>query len=366
MHWITAKFVAAATVVAMIGAGAAVSSVGVESYLGARSTAYASLEAAQSNISASDTRYGELRAEIANLVTAAQQAVTDASGKTADSTGQEAVNAAIQSLSNADAALLNVHADFIARWQRAQAAFAANLWWPPTADETVRSTPTELDASAVDSAKHQLTQALGTLSAARAAWQAEQDRIAAEQAAAEAAARAAAARRAAASSISSSGGKTAPNAPTLSTDTAPPAPVSVETVESFLGNLVSGASVVWNADLCQPGTICGTTTLSSSAPVITLDTDLRDYYLGTSPGRYVLVHEAAHARSWYRYGSTSALIAASVAVTGIPDNGGRAAVERMADCATVVKAGMVIPTFTYLQGTTCSPAELAEAATYWQ
>lgn len=121
--------------------------------------------------------------------------------------------------------------------------------------------------------------------------------------------------------------------------------------------------MVWNASLCQVNTICGTTTLSSSAPVITLDTDLRDYYLSTNAGTYVLVHEAAHARSWYRYGSTANLISASVAVTGNPGNSGRTAVEYMADCATIYKIGLILSAYTYTSS--CTPAELAEAATYW-
>ncbi|MGV1035000.1 MAG: hypothetical protein ACOYBP_07270 [Microbacteriaceae bacterium] len=341
------RLIAVGTVATMVAAAAAVGSVGVQSYLSARAQAEMSRDVTAAVVDSTSERITTLQSQAAASVTAANQAIAEADGKTLDGAAQAEVSAAEAALTTAASNLTSQVDSVHASWQQASDSFEQHLWWPPAAQAGLQT-------------------ALAHLATARAAWQAEQDRIAAEKAAAEAAAKAAAARRAAASSISASGGNTAPNAPTLQVANTPVQTVTVHAVQAYLSGLMSSAfSLVWNPSLCAVNTICGTTTLSSSAPVITLDTDLRDYYTGTNAGTYVLVHEAAHARSWYRYGSTAALIAASVAITGIPDNGGRAAVERMADCATVVKVGMIIPTYTYLQSTTCTPAELAEAATYW-
>lgn len=351
-----------ATVTAMVAAGSAVSAVGVQSYLDSRHAAQAALVQLTDNVAAADTSAAEVSAEAASLVAAAQTALTEADGKTLDAVAQDAVRAAISALEST-VPEIQAEADAIAEQAAgAQADFDALLLWPPNASERVDSVQSELDLTLWETAKESLNLALKQLEAARAAWQAEQDRIAAEQAAAAAAAAAArAAAKAASSSISSSGGSSAENAPTLSTENAT---TSSTSAESYLAALVSGISVVWDSSLCQVNTICGTTTLSTSAaPVITLDTDLRDYYVGTNAGTYVLVHEAAHARSWYHYGSTSALIAESVAATGNTLNGGRAAVEYMADCATIYKIGLILPSYTYTSS--CTPAQLAEAATYW-
>lgn len=360
------RLIAIGTVVTMVAAAAAVGSVGVQSYLSARARAEMSRDVTAAVVDSTGERITALQSQTAASATAANQALAEADGKTLDGAAQAEVSAAEAALTTAAGNLTGQVDGVQASWQQASDSFDEQLWWPPAAQASLTEVSWLLDTTELDAAQAGLQTALTHLATARAAWQAEQDRIAAEKAAAEAAAKAAAARRAAASSISASGGNTAPNAPALQVADTPVQAVTVDAVQSYLSGLVSSAfSLVWNPSLCTVNTICGTTTLSRSAPVITLDTDLRDYYTSTDAGTYVLVHEAAHARSWYRYGSTAALIAASVAVTGIPDNGGRNAVERMADCATLVKVGMIIQTFTYLQSTTCSATELAEAATYW-
>lgn len=362
---VTPRFVTIATVSAMLIAGGAVSAVGVERYLDARELAELRLAQLDSSVVAADQRALDIAAEAESLAQTGQSALTEAAGKTLDSTAIDAVTAAIAVVAQTAPQVANSAAVLDAHSEAVHNEFADRLWWPPAASELVSTVDTTLDLSTWDTAKDALTLALEQLAQARAAWQAEQDRIAAEKAAAEAAAAAAAAARAAAraaaSSISSSGGDTAPTSPTLPTEAVP---IVTVTVESYLANLEPRASVTWDPNLCRAGTICGITTLGSGAPVITLDSDLRDYYL-TSTGLYVLVHEAAHARSWYRYGSIAALGAASVAVTGIQPSSssdvGRAAIEWMADCATIVKLGYSLGTYT----ASCTPAQLAEAATYW-
>jgi hypothetical protein len=70
-----------------------------------------------------------------------------------------------------------------------------------------------------------------------------------------------------------------------------------------------------------------------------------------------LVHEAAHARQWFKYGST--IIPANEAYT--PGIVGKDAVEYMADCATIVKLGYSTNVYTR----SCTQAQLDAAATIW-
>jgi hypothetical protein len=76
-----------------------------------------------------------------------------------------------------------------------------------------------------------------------------------------------------------------------------------------------------------------------------------------SVGLSVLVHEAAHARQWLKYGPN--IISANEAYTGLT---GTAAVEYMADCATIVKLTYSTNVYT----PSCRPSELEAAATIWQ
>jgi hypothetical protein len=68
------------------------------------------------------------------------------------------------------------------------------------------------------------------------------------------------------------------------------------------------------------------------------------------------VHEAAHARQWFKYGSN--IITANEGYTGLV---GTIAVERMADCATILKLGYSTNVYT----SSCTPSELEAAATIW-
>jgi hypothetical protein len=89
---------------------------------------------------------------------------------------------------------------------------------------------------------------------------------------------------------------------------------------------------------------------------ITLDSSLTDRY-ANSVGISVLVHEAAHAKQWLKYGP-SIMTAYN---TLVPGQTGSMPVEWMADCATIVKLGYSTGAYTR----SCTAEQLAEAATLW-
>jgi intracellular sulfur oxidation DsrE/DsrF family protein len=167
------------------------------------------------------------------------------------------------------------------------------------------------------------------------------------------------------STLTDSGGSTAPSAP------APPpaaeeilvAPVEEgETNQSFIISYIAALApnsfVSWVPGLCDGYYVCGRAWVGglNTTPVrIELDPALEEIYRN-QVGLSVLVHEAAHARQWLKYGSN--IIAANEAYTGLV---GTAAVEYMADCATIVKLGYSTNVYTR----TCSASELEAAATIW-
>lgn len=342
----------------MLLAGGAMSVVGVQSYLDSRHAAQAAFAQLTDDVAAADTGAADVSTEAVTLVSTAQTTLAEADGKTLDGVAQGAVRAAVSVLEST-VPEIQAEANAIAEQATAlQASFDELLLWPPNASEKVKAVGSTLDLTLWETAKESLNLALKQLEAARAAWQAEQDRIATEEAAA-AAARAAA--RASSSTLSESGGSTAPSAVQI-TDPA----VDGYDAESVLRSYANASlGFVWQSGLCKPNTLCGTTRLADGVqPLVTLDSNVREYY-ATNAGQYVIVHEAAHVRQGYRYSTLSELFAASLAATGFAAGQERAAVERLADCATYVRIGMVVSTFTYLQGSSCTASELAEAATYW-
>jgi hypothetical protein len=96
-------------------------------------------------------------------------------------------------------------------------------------------------------------------------------------------------------------------------------------------------------------------TAEHATVVVLLDEDHIDLYL-TEIGLSILVHEAAHARQHVKYGTY--LIRDNEIYTGLV---GTAAVEYMADCATIVKLGYSTGAYTQ----SCTPAQLEAAATIW-
>lgn len=202
--------------------------------------------------------------------------------------------------------------------------------------------------------------------AAQTLWKEKQEIIVAEKAAAkeaEAAERLARARTITpVSTLTDSGGSTAPSAP------APPAQEvaippgqdaeNLAFITSYIAALAPNSFISWVPGLCDGYYVCGRAWVGgvNTTPVrIELDPALYGIYR-TSVGISVLVHEAAHARQWFKYGSN--IITANEGYTGLV---GTIAVERMADCATIVKLGYS----TGVYASSCTQSELDAAATIW-
>lgn len=204
--------------------------------------------------------------------------------------------------------------------------------------------------------------------AAQSVWKEAQEKIVAEKAAAE---EAEAAERLArertitpVSTLTDSGGSTAPSAP------APPAQEvaippgqdaeNLAFITSYIAALAPNSFISWVPSLCDGYYVCGRAWVGgeNTTPVrieLDPDPDLLGIYR-TSVGISVLVHEAAHARQWFKYGSN--IITANEAYTGLVDT---FAVEYMADCATIVKLGYSTGVYT----SSCTQSELDAAATIW-
>jgi hypothetical protein len=211
-----------------------------------------------------------------------------------------------------------------------------------------------------------LGEKMNLVQVAQAIWKQTQEEISAEKVAAEAAEEAERLARAKTitpvSTLTDSGGSTAPSAP------APPAQEvvvaevqggeNVAFITSYIAGLAPNSFISWVPSLCDGYYVCGRAWVGgvNSTPVrIELDPALYEIYVNTV-GISVLVHEAAHARQWLKYGSN--IITANEAYTGLV---GTIAVERMADCATIVKLGYSTNVYT----SSCTPSELEAAATIW-
>ena len=215
-----------------------------------------------------------------------------------------------------------------------------------------------------------LGEKISSVQVAQALWKEEQEEIAAEKvAAAEAAQAAEEAERLAraktitpVSTLTDSGGSTAPSAPAPPAQEVVVAPVedgeNLAYITSYVAALAPNSFISWVPGLCDGYYVCGRAWVGgvNSTPVrIELDPALYDIYVNTV-GISVLVHEAAHARQWFKYGSD--IITANEGYTGLV---GTIAVERMADCATIVKLGYSTNVYT----SSCTPSELEAAATIW-
>jgi hypothetical protein len=249
-----------------------------------------------------------------------------------------------------------------------------------------------------------LGEKISSVITAQAAWQEEQDRIIA----AEAAARMAKAKAVpAVSTITDDGGASAVTAPEAPPENAPPK--TGPTTELFLASVaqaridgVSARSFIesyilalapnvvfdWsNTRLCNGYYICGRAVvgitqsyfdekyLAAGLPAptlptgfsvnqvveILLDPRLEEVYLDEDGiGRFVLVHEAAHARQWLKYGGN--IVSANEGYTGPSGVKGTAAVEYMADCMSISYLGYFVEgSYT----TSCTPEQLAAANSTW-
>ena len=211
-----------------------------------------------------------------------------------------------------------------------------------------------------------LGEKITSVQVAQALWEQEQGEVAAEKAEAEAAEEAERLARARTiaptSTLTDSGGSTAPSAPAPPAQEVVVAPVedgeNLAYITSYVAALAPNSFISWVPGLCDGYYVCGRAWVGgvNSTPVrIELDPALYDIYVNTV-GISVLVHEAAHARQWFKYGSD--IITANEGYTGLV---GTIAVERMADCATIVKLGYSTNVYT----SSCTPSELEAAATIW-
>ena len=211
-----------------------------------------------------------------------------------------------------------------------------------------------------------LGEKISSVQVAQALWKEQQEEISAEKVAAEAAEESDRLARAKtitpASTLTDSGGSTAPSAPAPPAQEVVVAPVedgqNLAYITSYVAALAPNSFISWVPGLCDGYYVCGRAWVGgvNSTPVrIELDPALYDIYVNTV-GISVLVHEAAHARQWFKYGSN--IITANEGYTGLV---GTIAVERMADCATIVKLGYSTKVYT----SSCTPSELEAAATIW-
>jgi hypothetical protein len=249
-----------------------------------------------------------------------------------------------------------------------------------------------------------LGQLIGLVQTAQEDWQKEQDRIIA----AEAAERIAKAKAVpAVSTITDDGGASAVTAPVAPPVDAPPkqGPTSAvfiasiaqarvdgvtprAFIESYIRALAPNVIFDWsNAKLCDGYYVCGRAVVGISQlyldtkyaglglPVptlpggftveqvveIILDPRLEEIYLNENGiGRFVMVHEAAHARQWLKYGAN--IITANEAYTAPTGQAGTAAVEYMADCMSISYLGYFVEgSYT----TSCTPEQFVAANSAW-
>ena len=220
-----------------------------------------------------------------------------------------------------------------------------------------------------------LGEKITSVQTAQASWLQEMEKLAEEEAAAQAAEAAERIAReqtiASTSTLTDTGGSTAPSAPapppTEEILVAPVAPGDTNRsfITSYIAALAPNSFISWVPDLCNGFYVCGRAWVGglNTDPVrIELDPALEAIYINTV-GLSVLVHEAAHARQWLKYGAS--LLSSNAGYRGLPEGyteeQAKAAVEYMADCATIVKLGYSTNVYTR----TCSASELEAAATIW-
>ena len=350
----------------------------VQGQISAVATAEATLELGEKRIDEVSARLEDLELAIRN----SEQLALDSDGKTLEDTEREELLAEIekgkQTWVEQKTKLLELEAAVKALRTQLQSVGPAGS----TLASLIRNV-TDASRTSWDEIVTQIS-ALGgkitSVQTAQATFEEELERIAEEAAAQmerlaeeEAAAQAAeAAERiareqtiASTSTLTDTGGSTAPSAPAppLVTEEILVAPVDEgQTTRSFITSYVAALApnsfIEWVPNLCDGFYVCGRAWVggTNTNPVlIELDPALEEIYIN-SVGLSVLVHEAAHARQWLKYGSN--IISANEAYTGLV---GKIAVEHMADCATMVKLGYSTGVYT----TSCTESQLQAAATIW-
>ena len=361
--------VAFASSVALIAGG-----VGVFAYQQYTQGQISAAENAETAVELGQQRIGEVSAALDDLELAirnAQEIATQAVGQTLDEKDIEALLAEIEKAKEVwveeATRLLELEAAVEALRQRIDLTNSSG----PSIAALLKSV-SEAVSSNWDRIVNQvasLGQGISSVQAAQTLWKQEQDEIAAEKvAAAEAEAAEEADRLARAktitpvSTLTDSGGSTAPSAPAPPAQEVAVAPgqdaQNLEFITSYIAALAPNSFISWVPGLCDGYYVCGRAWVggANTNPVrIELDPALYGIYVN-SVGISVLVHEAAHARQWFKYGSD--IITANETYTGLV---GTIAVERMADCATIVKLGYSTGVYT----SSCTQSELEAAATIW-
>lgn len=381
LKFITPKSIIAATVAGCLVAAAGVGFIGYQSYAKVQDEARFELELANASVAAAlddyEFRVAVLETELAN----AQATLDGSAGKTLDETArndlEDSITDATQALERAE----REAAELAERVREVNATFEQQLLWPPNALESAESllAATEAISTDVVEATDEIMSGTQAVVVAQAAWQAEQDRIAAEAAAkaAEEAARKAAERLSKPRSIPSgstltpTGGATAPTAPPP-----PPAPAPVVlgfSIEGYLGGIVSPSQYIvqYVPGLCNGFYVCGRTLISNGeTPIIQLDSNpgVLEIY-STDVGKYVLVHELAHVRQYWFYGNVESMWTGTAAVVQTPPpswwrwDPRNWPVEFMADCSTILRVGYALnpPTYT----SSCTSDQYGEGSRIW-
>lgn len=360
-----------ASVVAVTGVGA----VGVDEF---RSSQTEAIELAQDSLADAQERIDEAAARIADLelaISNAQDILTSSQGKTLDEQAREELD---DEIARAQKTLKEEKEQLFALKQIVRNLSALDIngfFWPGNiTDSAVAVTSAQgADTTKIITKVSGIGDRIKAVQTAQAAWQAEQDRVAAEKAAAEAAKRMAAPRKISqTSTLSEGGGATAPSAPAPPSNLANVQSVQGFSVESYVLALAPNSTISWIDGLCSGYYVCGRAWVggANTTPVrIELDGLLRDIY--SNPiGISVLVHEAAHARQWWTYGPAildQSLLQAPqfAAPPGSTPEQQRAAairaVEYMADCATIGKIGYSTGAYT----SSCTPEQLAAISSIW-
>jgi hypothetical protein len=340
---------------------------------------------AENAIDLGEKRIKEVTQQLSELELAVRNAMeieVSSQGKTLDENDRTALTKEIEKAKETwvekktDLLYLQNAVESLKKLRAPDGTFTANV--EPFTDaiaESLRSNG-QLIASQIS----KLSSLITNVQTAQANWQQEQDRIAAELAAAEAAAAAERLARAkrisSVSTLTDDGGKTAPSNPSP-----PPADEQIPLIagasvsnnrafiEAYVLELAPNSFINWVARMCDGYYACGLAYVGGAFdnPVrIELDSQLENVYVNVI-GVTVLVHEAAHARQWFKYGgeliSAMEALTASVPASSRWPNGvsGTNAVEYMADCMTIQKLGYSTGAYTR----SCTPEQLEAAATIW-
>ena len=327
--------------------------------------------AAETAIELGQQRMGEVSAALDDLELAIQNAeemATQAVGQTLDEKDLEALLAEIKTAKEIwveeTARLLELEEDVKALSKKVDSASSAGASIATLIKPVNTATFSNWDRIVTQVSS--LGEKIISVQTAQTAWREKQETIAAEKEAAEKAEEDERLSRARTitpvSTLTDSGGSTAPSAPAPPVqEVVIPAGQDAENlafITSYIAALAPNSFISWVPGLCDGYYVCGRAWVggANTNPVrIELDPALYGIYR-TSVGISVLVHEAAHARQWFKYGSN--IISANEAYTGLVDT---FAVEYMADCATIVKLGYSTGVYT----SSCTPSELAAAATIW-